>query len=313
MKSTSSRRKFIQQLGLAPLATMASYPLLAGGSQSPGVYPPFPAKLRLSLNCYSFNAPLRAGSIDLFDVLKFCAEYDIDAIDPTGYYFPGYPEVPDNAYISRFKQQAFRLGIDISGTGVRNDFTLADPEKRKHEVTLVKKWIEAAASMGAPTLRIFIGVSKPESEGYTKDQVFEWMAADIAECCDYAGKYGVVLGLQNHWDYIRTSDDIIRIFKMVNSPWLGLNLDIGSFRADPYEEIRKTIHLAVTWQIKENVYINEAQQKTDYRKLFKIIQESGYRGYIPLETLGPGDPYEKLPVMIGEVRKALDEIAVSGS
>ncbi len=306
MNSASTRRTFIQKMGILPLAGTALVPLFSSENPGQGVYAPFPSKLRLSLNCYSFNTPLRSGDIDLFDVLEFCAAHNIDAIDPTGYYFPGYPEVPDNEYISRFKRQAFLLGIDISGTGLRNDFTLADPVKRKEEVVLVKKWIEAAARMGAPTLRIFVGVTNPD--GFSRDQVFEWMAHDIAECVEYGKKFGVVLSLQNHWDYIKTAIDILKIFKMVNSEWLGLNLDIGSYRHDPYEEIKQTIHLAVTWQIKENVYVNGQVEKTDYSKLFKIIHAAGYRGYLPLETLGAGDPYEKLPKMLGEVRKALGSL-----
>ena len=30
----------------------------------------------------------------LFDLLDFCAEQNFDAIDPTGYFFPGYPKPP---------------------------------------------------------------------------------------------------------------------------------------------------------------------------------------------------------------------------
>jgi sugar phosphate isomerase/epimerase len=307
MKKLPSRRRFLQQMGVLPLVS-AGLVTLSAVNPAKAIFAPFPAKLRLSLNCYSFNTPLRSGEIDLFDVLEFCAANGIDAIDPTGYYFPGYPEVPDNEYISQFKRQAFLMGIDISGTGLRNDFTLSNAEKRKEEVVLVKKWIEAAAKLGAPTLRIFVGVTNPEQDGFTRDQVFDWMVRDIRECCEYAGKFGVVLSLQNHWDYIKTASDILKIFKMVNSEWLGLNLDIGSYRFDPYEEIRQTIHLAVTWQIKENVYVNGQQQKTDYDKLFKIIHNSGYRGYLPLETLGAGDPFEKLPRMIAEVRKALEGV-----
>jgi sugar phosphate isomerase/epimerase len=307
MKKLPSRRRFLQQMGVLPLVS-AGLVTLSAVNPAKAIFAPFPAKLRLSLNCYSFNTPLRSGEIDLFDVLEFCAANGIDAIDPTGYYFPGYPEVPDNEYISQFKRQAFLMGIDISGTGLRNDFTLSNAEKRKEEVVLVKKWIEAAAKLGAPTLRIFVGVTNPEQDGFTRDQVFDWMVRDIRECCEYAGKFGVVLSLQNHWDYIKTASDILKIFKMVNSEWLGLNLDIGSYRFDPYEEIRQTIHLAVTWQIKENVYVNGQQQKTDYDKLFKIIYNSGYRGYLPLETLGAGDPFEKLPRMIAEVRKALEGV-----
>jgi len=155
MIPNKSRRSFIRHAGLWSVAGAAGMPLALEASSAPAVVAPFPSRLRLSLNCYSFNTPLRAGAIDLFDVLEFCARNNIDAIDPTGYYFPGYPAVPDNEYISRFKHRAFLLGIDISGTGVRNDFTLTDRDKRKGEVALVKNWIEAAARLGAPTLRIF--------------------------------------------------------------------------------------------------------------------------------------------------------------
>ena len=43
-------------------------------------------------------------------------------------------------------------------------------------------------------------------------------------------------------------------------------------------------------------------------KLFKIIKKAGYRGYLPLETLGAGDPYKKVPVLLKKVRKALEVI-----
>lgn len=303
MLQDASRRLFLRHAGMISIAGAAGIPLAAGSTPSSGVVPPFPSRVRLSLNCYSFNTPLRAGEITLFDVLEFCAKNNIDAIDPTGYYFPGYPEVPENEYISRFKRQAFLLGIDISGTGVRNDFTVTDPEQRKKEVDLVKRWIEAAARMGAPTLRIFAGVT--QAEGYSREQVFEWMARDIRECCIHAEKFGVVLCLQNHWDYIKSADDILTIFGMVDSAWLGLNLDIGSYRYDVYSEIQRTIHLAVTWQIKENIYIDGQPVKTNYARILKMIDESGYRGYIPLETLGPGDPFTKLEKMLSEVRSVM--------
>lgn len=296
------RRNFLLSLGTA-MTGVALSPRIATAFPAGGVDPAFPSRVKLSLNCYSFNTPLRAGTTDLFDVLRFCAEQGIDGIDPTGYYFPGYPEVPSDDYLYRFRREAFLLGIGISGTGVRNDFTLADPVKRRAEVELVKKWLHAAAKLGAPTLRIFAGTSS--HEGFTRDDVFKWMAADIRECVEYGKSLGVVVALQNHFDFLKTADDVLRIFALVGHPWLGLNLDIGSFRSDPYGEIRSTVPLAVTWQIKENVWENGAEVKTDYRKLFSLIRESGYRGYLPLETLGAGDPFLKVKNMLSEVREVL--------
>ncbi len=296
------RRRFLVSLG-AVLPGVALSPRLAAASPTGGVDPAFSSRLKLSLNCYSFNTPLRAGTTDLFRILRFCAEHNIDGIDPTGYYFPGYPEVPPDEWIYRFRREAFLLGIGISGTGVRNDFTLTDPAKRKAGVDLVKNWLQVAAKLGAPTLRIFAGTST--HEGNTRDEVFEWMAADIRECAEYGKSVGVVVALQNHYDFLKNADDILRIFSLVDHPWLGLNLDIGSFRTDPYDEIRRTLPLAVTWQIKENMVFTTEEVKTDYRKLFALIRKSGYRGYLPLETLGSGDPFRKITVMLAEVRKAL--------
>ena len=36
--------------------------------------------------------------IDLFELVEFCAKHDFDGFDPTGYFFPGYPTVPSDAY-----------------------------------------------------------------------------------------------------------------------------------------------------------------------------------------------------------------------
>src|SRR5690554_2047638 len=135
MKTAPRRRSFLKNLIAIP-----ALPLLEQISFLPKV--PYAQaannfKLKLSLNVYSFHTPLMNGDIDLFDVLDFCAQYNFDAIDPTGYYFPGYPDVPDDDYISEFKRKAFLLGLDISGTGIRNDFANPDRASREADIELI--------------------------------------------------------------------------------------------------------------------------------------------------------------------------------
>ena len=304
MNSEKSRRRFIKILASAPLIA-CGLPALSNPGES--VSKKFGHNFKISLNVYSFNQLLRDGKIDLFDVLDFCAEYNFDAIDPTGYYFPGYPEVPSDEFIRKFKKQAFLLGLDISGTGVRNDFANPDEASRKADMVMIKAWIEAAAKLGIPNVRVFAGTNK--HEGFSRDQVFEWMAKDLKECCAHGEKFGVMVATQNHNDFLKTAADVNRIFEMVDSEWLGLNLDIGSYRIhDPYVEIEKNIQHAITWQIKENVWIDGKETPTDYVKLFKIIKKAGYRGYLPLETLGAGDPYQKVPALLEKVKSALNQI-----
>ena len=306
MKHQTERRAFIKCGASIPAAlALGSSSLLSSWAQA--TPPNLSHKFKISLNVYSFNDLLRSGNIDLFDVLDFCAKYNFDAIDPTGYYFPNYPDVPSDDYINRFKRQAFLLGLDVSGTGVRNDFTQPDPAKRKADIAIIKQWIEAAAKLGIPNVRVFAGTH--EHEGYSRDQVFEWLAQDVKTCCQYGKQHGVIVAIQNHDDFLKTAADVDRIFAMVDSEWLGLNLDIGSYRqSDPYQEIEKNVRYAVTWQIKENVWINGRETPTDFVKLFRIIKKAGYRGYLPLETLGEGDPYEKIPHLLEIVQDALQQI-----
>ena len=261
------------------------------------------SKIKICLNAYSFNQPLLAGEMTIIDMIDFCASLGLEGVDITGYYFPGYPAVPSDEYIYQIKRHAFKQGIEICGTGVRNDFTLPDASKRAAEKKLVKDWIEVASKLGAQTLRIFAG-GNGAPQGYTWEQAAEWIAADIRECADYASRNGVMLALQNHNDFLKTSDEILLIFQKINSDWVKLMLDIGSYRsANPYAEIEQTVHLAITWQVKEEMFINNRPEKTDLDRLKKIIDASSYRGYLPIETLGEGDPKQKITYMYQEVKK----------
>ncbi len=262
-----------------------------------------PPKLKTSLNAYSFNGPLMKGEMNLDDLLDYCAANQFDAVDITAYYFPGYPEVPSDEYLYHIKQKAFLLGLEISGTGVRNDFTDPDPDRRKASVELVKKWIVASEKLGIPVIRVFSGTA--DVKDIPREKVVDYMVADLKECVEFGKAHGVVVGIQNHHDFIKTANETIEIIKRVNSDWFGLILDIGSFRTDPYKEIEKTIPYAVSWQIKEKLYVNGIEQKTDLNKLLAIIQKSGYRGYIPLETLGAGDPKVKVAGFLKEIKEVM--------
>ena len=258
-------------------------------------------KLKLGLNAYSFDRPLKSGQMTLEDLVVYCAQNGFDALDATGYYFPGYPKVPSDDAIRSLKKKAYLNGITLSSTGVRNDFSLADGEKRKLEIQLVKDWIVVAAKLGAPVIRVFSGLKVPE--GHTFESVLPWMTADFKECAEWGRQHGVILGLQNHNDFLKTADQTIQLVKAVNSEWFGVILDIGSLRsADPYEEIEKLVPYAVSWQLKELVGIEGKEVPTDLRKVKAAIDKVGYRGYLPIETLGAGDPKEKVGKFFAQVR-----------
>ncbi len=246
-------------------------------------------KIKLALNSYSFDQPLMAGQMSLDDVIDYCAAHNIDGVDLTGYYFPGYPKVPTDEYIYNLKKKAYLNGVSISGTGVRNDFTLIDPAARKESINLVKDWVQVGQKLGASFIRVFSGKSIPKDSTYEK--VLEWMIPAFQECAEYGKKHGVIIGLQHHDDFLKTADQTIQVVKAVNSDWFSVILDVGSLRqGDPYEEIEKLLPYACTWQIKEAVYFNGKSTPIDLARVRKIIDKVGFRGFLPFEALGQGDP-----------------------
>jgi sugar phosphate isomerase/epimerase len=321
VKGPIDRRGFITRAALLPLAASAGAGL-AGPSRAAagaGVTPVKRAggpRLKTSLNAYSFSKPLndqlkgRAKGVSLLDLLDFCAGHDIDALDPTGYFFPGYPKVPTDQYINNFKRRAFQLGVDVSGTGVRNNFAAPDKSARADDVRHVKEWVECAARMGAPVLRVFAG---PVPQGHAPDEVFRWMADDLRACAEHGEKYGVLVGVQNHGDTLKTADAVLKVVKMVDSDWFGVIVDTGYFMSnDPYEDIARVAPYAVNWQVKEKVDGAAGKSRTDLKKLVRIMKQAGYRGYIPIETLSirgePYDPQARVTELLGELREALKQV-----
>jgi len=322
MTSAWSRRDFIGNASLLPIcaAAVAGLGGAAALAQTPIKRAGAP-RLKLALNAYSFAKMLndrikgRGTGMTLYELCEFCAENDFDGVDLTGYYFPGWnkdpqvSKVPDDSFIYKLKRRAFQLGLGISGTGVGNDFATADKEARAADVKRAKDWIEVAEKMGAPVIRVFAG---PVPEGYEDkwDTAAQWMVEALKECAEHGKKHGVLVGVQNHGDMLKTADDVLKVLKMVDSDWFGVIVDTGYFRSpDPYQDIARVTPYAVNFQIKDKLLGKESNVKTDLKKLIKIIKDGGYRGYVPIETLSvPGqsyDPKVEVTRFLKELREAL--------
>ena len=319
-----TRRRFLGRALAVPLVA-GTYPsLLAGPTATEGgpIKRAGGAQLKTALNAFSFADLLDAHQkdpakgIDLFQLCDYCAKDQFEAVDLTGYFFPGYPGVPDDAYLFRLKRHAFDLGLGISGTGVRNDFTAADPMTRAEGVRRVKAWIEVAAKLGAPVIRVFVDSQSPfkhwreASRNAERDMVERWIADAVRECAEHGGKYGVIAGVQNHGDFVTTGAEHLRLLERVNHRWCGAIVDTGKYHSpDPYADVAQMAPYAVNWQVKETPFGAPDKPRTDMKKLVKIIRQSGYRGYVPIETLTMGrkdyDPFSEATKLHRELREAI--------
>jgi len=257
-----------------------------------------------SLNAYSFNKALLEEGMSLDQLFIFAAQAGFSTVDLTAYYIPGYPEVPGDQALYEIKRDAFRTGISFSGTGVRNDFTVRGEEALAKEIDLVKQWIVAASKLGAPNIRVFDG--KAPSTENNNSIIHQQVVDAFRECARFGARHGVYVAFQNHHDFLISTKEIIDIIKKVDSEWFGLMLDTGSVVGpDPYREIERLLPYAVTWQVKERIRTADGHEALDVNRLLDILHKHQYHGFLPLETLGEGDPRVKVKDLYKKVAEKL--------
>jgi sugar phosphate isomerase/epimerase len=261
-------------------------------------------KFKFSLAAYSYRTLLqpRQGKdpeLTLRDFIDDCAKLNLDGTELTSYYFPqnATPE-----YIYGLRRHAFRLGLDVSGTAIGNEFGHPKGEKRDAEIAKTKKWIENAEMLGAPVIRIFAGHQQKDQ---TEAEAHALMVSAIEECCDYAGKHGITLALENHGGPTATADGLLKFVRDVNSPWFGVNLDSGNFRTDdPYAELARIAPYSVNAQIKVTMNVGGKREHADFKRLAKMLRDANYRGYIVLEYEESGNVREDCARYMDEIRAA---------
>lgn len=304
--TTTTRRRFLHSsllagtglaLGTAPAAAIE--PIHRSG----------PPHLRLSIAAYSYRQSLvdhqrKARSsktkpaMTLDDFIDLAARMDLDAVELTAYYFP--KTTPD--YLAHLKGRCTRLGLDVSGTAVGNNFCVADPEKLREQIDSVKQWIEHSARLGAKTIRIFAGnLAKGDSEEKARSRCVE----AIQESCDHAAKYGIYLALENHGGITATLEQLLALVKAIKHDWFGVNLDTGNFHTDdPYSDLEKLVPYAVTVQIKTEMQRRGMKKEdADLKRLFDILRAARYRGYVVLEYEAAEDPHTAVPRHIEALKK----------
>lgn len=326
----SSRRQFLGATalaaGLAGVGSLLDQKTVIAAEPPQRTGKPY---MKLSLAAYSFNRMLQrhptpeqleSAGMTLEKFISYCASQDLAGTELTSYYVPKFVndqpvlnitgevvkehQQAVHGYLNALKLQCFKAGLDVSGTAIGNDFCVPAGPAREEQLSHCKHWINNAAILGAPVIRIFAGkVPKGDNE----DAAIERCIAGINECLDHAAGKGVMLALENHGGITATPAQMLRIIQGVkDSPWFGVNLDGGNFRTDdPYRDLAAIAPYAVNAQVKVAITKNGKKQPADLDRVINILKDAGYRGYVVLEY-EEKDPQAEIPKYLDQLRKLIE-------
>lgn len=229
-------------------------------------------------------------------------------------------ESESREYVNRLKQLAFRNGVALVMLSIHQDFVFADPTERRRNIEHTIRSIDLAARLGIPAIRLNSGRWKtirsfdelmkvkgkePPQPGFTDEDGVRWCVDSIRQCLPAAEQAGVLLALENHWGLTTQTETLLRIYREVNSPWLGINLDTGNFPGDPYPEIERLAPHASIVQAK--TYYGGGVWYTldlDYSRIAAILGKAGFRGWVSLEMEGNESADTAVPKSLAMLRHA---------
>ncbi len=240
----------------------------------------------------------------ILDFIDWCADNNVPGAEVTSYFFP--PNV-DEAFLLEVKRHAYLRGVQLAGTAVGNNFALPKGEKLDEQIAYTKRWIDHAAVMSAPHIRVFAG---PKPKDLSEEEAVANCQAAYQECLDYAGKKGVFLGLENHGGIVAEPENLIQMVKAAKSPWAGINFDSGNFHTeDPYADLAKIAPYSVNVQLKMEVSRKGAakgeHEPSDVKRVLQILRDANYQGWFTLEYEVKADPFVEVPKILEMLRPLL--------
>ena len=238
----------------------------------------------------------------ILDFVDWCGDNNVPGAEVTSYFFP--PDC-DAEFCNEVKRRAYLRGVCLTGTAVGNNFALPKGEKLSEQIAYTKKWIEFAAILGAPHIRVFAG-AKPKD--LSEEEAVANCLAAYEECLEFAGQKGVFLGLENHGGIVAEPDNLIKMVRAAKSKWAGINLDSGNFHTeDPYADLAKIAPYAVNVQLKMQIKRKDAKEEepSDIKRVLQILRDANYQGWFTLEYEMKDDPFVNVPRICDELRPLL--------
>ena len=284
-----NRRHFLATAGAAVAATAAPAPDTPLGK----------ARFRTGLVAYSYRKALEAKTMTYEDLIRIAVETGTDGIDMTVYWFPS----TSDDYILPLRRLAYKNRVDIYSLGVRVRLAQPTVELRDKELTELRKWVDVAQKIGATHVRIF-GGAKPA--GATMDEAIGYAAETLKRGAEYSGARGIILGVEDDGGITEFAKETIEIVKRADSPWAGMNLDIGNFRPPKvYDQIEMSIPYAVSTHVKTEVALDDGKTRgpADWDRVFTMFARHGFRGYMGLEYEAAEDPAAVVPGFLRRLKE----------
>ena len=264
--------------------------------------------LLFAVQQYSFNHQLRSGELDILDYPKTVVEgTGIKALE----YFNGHIEDKNGnaAFFKDLRQRTDDLGAVNTMMLCRSKPALDSPDAavRQQAIEGYKPWLEAMKTLGGTCIRV--DVRHPGDPEEQKKYAVDGLTKLTAVARD---EFNLSIVVENHGNHSSNGAWVADVMKKVDLKHCGTLPDFQNFNDyDPYLGVKEMMPWAKIVCAKSKAF-DEAGNETnvDYRRMLKIVKDSGFNGYIGIEFEGHDiPPIEGINKTKALIEKVMAELA----
>jgi len=300
--NSCSRRTFLQRGSLAALSAAVRNPITNIASQNSGPSVRFfdrPHE-RIAVASYPFREFIAgqhddksAGSskMALKDFAPHVAvKFNIRKVEPWSEHFLSL----EPGYLDEIREAASKAGSSFADVAADGDNSIysTDPVECGRAIQFGKKWIDVAARIGSPSVRINIAAAKDAKPDAAR------VAEGLKPIAEYAASKNIAVHLENDNPVSENPFFVVSVLDRVNSPWLHALPDFGnSLAALPAEEAYRGLdqmfaHAYAISHVKDATTTPAQVVVTvDLARIFGLAKKHNYKGIFSMEFESEGDPY----------------------
>ena len=198
-------------------------------------------------------------------------------------------------------EEPFEIKDELEAHGVLASGLSAHTPLMRPEISVpyLEKAIRFAAIIGAPVVNTDEGI---RPEGMELEDAFTIMKYTLTRALRVAERYGIYIAIEPHQSITKTTQGLVSVATLVDSPWLRVNYDTGNAYLggeDPYEGLKAVRDMVVHVHAKD-IAIQMSEQERgkvtgtpvgcacgdgviDWKKVLGILTEGGYNGALSVE------------------------------
>ncbi|MBM4098951.1 MAG: TIM barrel protein [Planctomycetes bacterium] len=289
-----SRRAALGTIGLAAAAVAAGCARTGSGARAAGAAADGARGLRrtMTLAEWSVNRMIKAGTLTTLDFPALARrECGIGSVEYVSTLFAG--RGLEASYLGELRTRCEGEGVRSVLIMIDGEGDLGAPEAgaRREAVERHLRWAESARVLGCSSIRV-----NARSEG-TRDEQLARCADGIGTLADRAAGLGMDVIVENHGGISSDGSWMAALMRATARPNCGTLPDFGNFRMegggqyDRYRGIAEMLPWARDVSAKSYAFDADGNETTiDYARMFRIMDDAGYSGWVGIEFEGKGMP-----------------------